>query len=192
MARSTVIADAGQTLVQLLQEEMDEDIIPQPEQIGLGHPADQTDYRLSLYLYNIRESGEFRHTQMVTRGSDQLQHPPMTVELLFLMTAKSSAEVAYRAIDEAQILGRAMQILYDHSIIRGSRLLGSLGEVNEEVRVKLDNIPRDIMTRIWSFPNVPYRLSIGYSVGPVYIDSTRIKTTKRVLEREMSIEEDDK
>lgn len=191
MARSTVIADTAQSLVQLLREEMEEDLIAQPEQIGLGHPADQADLRLSLYIYNVRESGEFRHTQMVSRGTDQIQHPPITLELLFLLTAKSNAEVAYRAIDEAQILGRAMQILYDHSIIRGSRLVGTLAERNEEVRIKLDNIPRDIMGRIWNFPNIPYRLSVGYSVGPVYIDSTRIKTTKRVLERNMSIEEDD-
>ncbi|UJF34069.1 DUF4255 domain-containing protein [Paenibacillus hexagrammi] len=167
---------------------MTPDPIPQPEMIGLASPVDKGDFYLSLFLYAIKESGDNRRTQMVARGTNEIQYPPMVVDLHYLLTAQSPAELQSRALDEHRILGRAMQVLYDNSVLRGSLTVGTLAEKEEEVRVVMAPISGDGMMNMWNFADTPFRLSMSYTVGPVYIDSTRIKTTKRVLERDIRIE----
>ncbi|SFM01901.1 Protein of unknown function [Paenibacillus sp. 1_12] len=183
-----MIADVGASLLKLLREHMTPDPIPQPELIGLASPADKGDLTLSLFLYNIQESGDNRQTQMVARGTGMIQFPPMTVHLYYMLTAHSSAELQSRVVDEHRILGRAMQVLYDNSVLRGTTAVGTLAEAGEEVRVVMDTLTGEALTRMWNFSDLPYRLSIGYVVGPVHIDSTRIKTTKRVIERDFRIQ----
>jgi hypothetical protein len=180
----TVIADVGMTLLQLLRDNMVSEPILQPEFIGLSHPNDKGDLSLSLFLYQVKESAD-RQTQMVTRGHNALQFPPMTVELFYLLTAHSAAELQTRSLDEHRILGRALQVIYDNAILQGSALQGSLADTNEELRIVMETLPLD--TLISLFPNIPYKLSVCFSVGPVYIDSTRVKATKRVVERDISI-----
>lgn len=188
MADYTVISDVGASLIKLLREQMTPEPVRQPELIGLASPADKGDLALSVFLYSIKENGESRQTHMIKRGSDAIQFPPMTVDLHYLITAHSTAELQVRGLDEHRILGRAMQILYDNSILRGSLLQGSLAERNEEVRIVMESIPAESLTRMWNFADNPYRLSLSYIVGPVNIDSNRIKTAKPVLERDIRIQ----
>jgi hypothetical protein len=180
----TVIADVGLTILQLLRDNMVNEPIPQPEFIGLSHPNDKGDLSLSLFLYTVKESAD-RQTQMLSRGQNTLQFPPLTVELFYLLTAHSAAELQTRALDEHRILGKALQVLYDNSIIKGQALQGSLADTNEELRIVMENLSLD--TLISLFPNSPYKLSVCFSVGPVLIESTRVKATKRVIERDISI-----
>ncbi|MFD0676909.1 MULTISPECIES: DUF4255 domain-containing protein [unclassified Paenibacillus] len=188
MGDYTVIADVGASLLKLLQEQMTPEPIPQPELIGIASPADKGDLYLSLYLYNIKESGDNRQTRMIARGTGEIQFPPETVDLYYLITAYSTAELQSRVLDEHRILGRAIQVLYDNSILRGPALVGSLADRGEEVRIVMDTLTGDTLTRMWNFGDVPYRLSVGYVAGPINIDSTRIKTTKRVTERDFRIQ----
>lgn len=176
----------SKSLVQLFIEKMVPGLIPQPELIGLSHPTDKGDLQLSLFLYNISENGDYRQTKLLARGTDQLQHPPMTIDLRYLMTAHSTAELQTRALDEQRILGRAIQVLYDHSILRSPYLQGSLAEREEELRIVLEEPSIDRWINL--FPNAPYKLSVGYIVGPVQLDSTKIQTTKRVLERNIHLQ----
>lgn len=188
MADYMVIADVGQSLVNLLRENMTPEPIAQPESIGLASPADKADISLGLFLYSIQEYGEIRQTQMRYKSENKLQYPPIVLDLYYLLTAYSTAEQASKAIDEHRILGRAMQVLYDNSILRSSQLLGTLGEYNEEVRTVIENVPIEVLTRIWNFPNIPYRLSVAYKVGPVNIDSTRFRETHRIKKADFNIE----
>jgi hypothetical protein len=150
--------------------------------IGLGAPAGHGDFKLTLFLYNIIESGEFRHNEMAAINSSTDAYPPMALDLYYLLTAHSSSEISTRTMDEHRILGKAMQAFFDNAILREPNLVGTLSEKNEEIRIVMDNLPFDLMMKLWTFPNVPYKLSVSYQVGPVYIDSTRIRSTKRVLE----------
>ncbi|CAN7737565.1 DUF4255 domain-containing protein [Paenibacillus sp. LjRoot153] len=184
----SVIADVSASLVKLLRENMTPDPIPQPEMIGLASPVDKGDFYLSLYLYNVRESGNNRQTHMIARGTNEIQFPPMVVDLSYLLTVQSPAELSSRALDEHRILGRAMQVFYDHSILRGSMTVGTLAEQDEEVRIVMEPFKGESLMNMWNFSDTPYRLSVAYTVGPVHIDSTRIKTTKRVSETDFRIQ----
>jgi hypothetical protein len=156
--------------------------------IGLASPVDKGDFYLSLFLYSIRESGDNRRTQMIARGTDEIQFPPMVVDLNYLLTVQSPAELQTRALDEQRILGKAMQVLYDNSVLRNSMAVGTLADNGEEVRIVMESLSGEALLKMWNFADTPYRLSISYTVGPVNIDSTRIKTTKRVTERDFRIQ----
>lgn len=185
MSQYTVIADVGNSIVGLLREQMTPEPIRQPEYIGLSLPVDKGDLSLSIYLFNVQESMQRRH-DMINRGSGVVQFPPMTIELQYLITAHSSAELQSRAADEQRILGRAMQVLYDNSVIKDPYLLGTLADSNEELHLVMSQVSMDTLVAL--FPNTPYKLSVCYTVGPVYIDSTRTKHTKRVLDRNIVIQ----
>ncbi|MEN6350965.1 MAG: DUF4255 domain-containing protein [Syntrophomonas sp.] len=182
MGSFNVVADVGNSIVKVLKDNLCPDIIPQPEMIGLGSPAEPGDFRLTLFLYNIIESGEFRHNEAVSISSTAVGYPPLSLDLYYLLTAHSASEISFRTADEHRILGKAMQALFDHAILRGPNLVGTLSEKNEEIRIVIDNLPFDLMMKLWTFPNVPYKLSVSYQVGPVYIDSTRTRPASRVLE----------
>ncbi|MNR14665.1 hypothetical protein D3C85_1311520 [compost metagenome] len=112
----------------------------------------------------------------------------MVVDLSYIVTVQSPAELSSRALDEHRILGRAMQVFYDHSVLRGSMTVGTLAEQDEEVRIVMDPFKGESLMNMWNFSDTPYRLSVAYTVGPVHIDSTRIKTTKRVSETDFRIQ----
>lgn len=188
MADYSMIADVGSSLLKLMRENMIPGLVTHPEQIGLASPAERGDINLGLFLYNIEESGANRDTRMRMRGSTAQQFPPMAMDLHFLLTAYSNADTQSRAGEEGRILGRAMQVLYDNSVLRSPYLEGSLVERAEELRIVLENLTPQAMSEIWTFKDVPYKLSVGYLVGPVELDSTRVRTTKRVKEREIIIQ----
>jgi hypothetical protein len=176
-------------MLKLLREHLTPDPIPQPEMIGLASPVDKGDFYLSLFLYSIRESGDNRRTQMIARGTDEIQFPPMVVDLNYLLTVQSPAELQTRGLDEQRILGKAIQTLYDNTVLRNSMAVGTLADSGEEVRIVMESLSGEALLNMWNFADTPYHLSISYTVGPVNIDSTRIKTTKRVTERDFRIQD---
>lgn len=185
MADYTVLADVGRSLQYMFRACMTPDPIPQPELIGLASPADKGDLMLSVFLYEIVPNGLAQHHYMIDKGSAQ-QSPPMAVDLHFIVTAHSNAELATRAIDEQRILGRAIQVLHDNSIVRGSFLQGALADNDEEFRIVMQE-PLSLHTAITLFPNQPYKLSFSFLAGPVYIDSGRHHPITRIVERKDSV-----
>lgn len=184
MGSFNVVADVGNSMVKVLRDNLCPDIIPQPEMIGLGSPAEPGDFRLTLFLYNIIETGEFRHNEPIAINSNTVGFPPLAVDLYYLLTAHSTSEISFRRAEEHRILGKAIQVLFDNAILRGPNLVGTLAEKNEEIRIVIDNLPFDLMMKLWTFPNVPYKLSVSYQVGPVYIDSMKTRSVGRVLKVE--------
>ncbi|KEO82554.1 DUF4255 domain-containing protein [Tumebacillus flagellatus] len=185
MADYTAIADVGRTLVQLLRANMTPDPIPNPEMIGLASPADKGDLALSLFLYEVQQNGIHQQNFWSDSGKSQ-QAPPMALDLHFLLTAHSGADLQTRALDEHRILGRAIQVLYDNQTVRGSWLQGALGDSDEEFRLVLME-PLSLHTAITLFPNLPYKLSFNFIAGPIYLDSGRHKQVQRVLDRKDSV-----
>jgi len=170
----TAIADAGNTILRLLKDNMTPEPIPNAELIGLCSPADRGDLRLTIYLYSIRENGESRNTGV--SGPQAL-----SLSLYYLLTAYSTGDLKSRAFDEYCILGRAMQIINGNSIMKNSVLQGTLAENNEEIRITLNHLTPDEMSKIWSFSNLPLKPSVSYMVWPVKIDSTGFSDVNRVM-----------
>lgn len=188
MGGYTVIADLGSSLLHLLRDHLAPDPVPRPDLIGMTSPRDAGDLALSLFLFNVKENGEARRTGMVDRGG-VLQFPPQALDFYFLMTAHSSADRLTRVLDEHRILGRAMQVLYDNAVLRSPYLEGTLAEGGDTIRMTLISMDGEEIMKLWQFGDMPYKLSVVYRVGPVMLDSNRMKPVSRVLERHIVLEE---
>lgn len=170
MSDFKVIADTGKTIVNLLRGNLTPEPIPKPDMIELCAPYEESDFRLTVHLYSIMENG-------YTRDSSSR----LSLNLYYLLTASSKAELKSKAYDESYILGKAMQTMSQNSILRGSALVGTLAESSEELKIILQSLSPDEMSKIWAFPNTQYKMSAAYMVGPVYIDSQNSVTAGRVV-----------
>lgn len=190
MSDDTVVADVGETLLDLLKENMQD--LMGPESIILSSPGDieAHDYpRLGLFLYQVMENAYLKNQEMQVLDAATMTYPPLTLDLYYMLTAYSSSQIAdrtERSLEAHRVLGRAMRIFYDHAILKGSVLRGSLAGTGEELRLNLHPLPLEELNRLWnSFPDEPYRLSVGYVVRPVKIDTSRTMEVRRVIEKDV-------
>jgi len=186
MADYTVVADVGSTLIKLLQDNMG-DLIADPDHIVLCSPGEIEDNstRLSLFLYQVIENEHLKNQEMRQLDPTKLQYKPVTVDLLYMMTAYSPLNnLTQKNIEEHKILGRAMQIFYDNAILRGSALQGSLVGTDAELRIILTTVAMENLPMMWNSFDKPYKPSVFYQVTPVPIDSSRRSDVQRVIEKD--------
>nr|WP_308642522.1 DUF4255 domain-containing protein [Paenibacillus nuruki] len=170
-------------MVKLLRDQLTPDPIAESASIGLSSPIEDSELIISVYLYEIRQSKEYQIYDMISRGNDLLQYPPLSLELSYLITVHSAADASVRALDSNRIMGHILQTMHDHAILSGTDLVGTLRDHNEELRIIFEDFPSEKLLSF--FPQKPYKLSISYSVGPVLIESKRTKKVARILESDI-------
>lgn len=189
MANFSIVADVGEGLVKLLRTHMVPDIIANSEGIGLCSPADRGDMSLGLYLYDIRESEEVVGEGMRASGEAALRFPSKFLSLYYMVTAYSSSDIKFRAAQEQRIMGKALQVFMDNPVL-DEEYLGEAGKrLAYPVRLELQKLENEEKVKLWTFPDVAYRLSLFYRVWPVELESTRIKKSARVVSAEFAAEE---
>lgn len=191
MSEYTAIADVGETLIDFLRGAMGDMI--SPNSIVLFSPGeieDNDDVRLSLFLFQVNENIHMKNQEMQIVDPTRLKYPPLNLDLYYMLTSYPSSGIqdkTERTKEEHSILGRAMQVIYDNSILNGSVLRGSLAENNDELHISLFPLSMDDTTKIWTtFQDKPFRPSICYLVTPTKIESTRERETQRVVERNLT------
>lgn len=187
MGRYTVISEITESIINLLREDLVPEPIRKKDLIGACSPGDKADIKIGLHLYDVQENGEFVNRNRIQRASDQVQYPPMSLTLYYMLTAYSNADPRERGIDAQRALGRCIQSLYDKAILTPDMLIGSLSDYNESIEISRHNMTFEEKQRIWHFPNIPYQLSVFYKVAPVYVESTRVKTVKPVSDIEITM-----
>lgn len=177
IARYTALADVGSSLLKLLRENMAQELIDKAETIALCSPDQENDFKLLLYLYHVEENNDFRNTS----GMGRTSQAPLTLNLYYLMMAKSSAETKSKALDENTILGNAMQVLHDNPLISGSSLEGSLAEDNDDIKISLVDIDSHVFSsKLKESEHLVYRNVVFYKVGPVQIGDPLFTAGRRV------------
>ena len=185
MADFTGIGDIGETLKKLLKDDPWTGISPKPE-VTFKSPKEIKDdggtaNTVSLFLYQILENPHMKNEEGIRVNDAQLQVPPLVLDLFYLVTPYSEDKT-----QEKYILGKVMQIFYDHAILAGTVLQGSLAGTDEELRLVAHPLSLDDLTKIWSaFQEVAYRLSVAYLVTPARIDSPRLTGMQRVVAKEL-------
>ncbi|RPJ61097.1 MAG: DUF4255 domain-containing protein [Acidobacteria bacterium] len=181
MSASTVIGDVTQSLEDLLKTEQ------RPANffdVSLKSPAEETidqsttKPKINLFLMRVLENPHAKNQDWAPVGVGELQYPPLALDLLYLLTPFSSSK-----LDEHRVLGEAMRVFYDHSIVTGSFLLGSLAGTTEELKLDLRPCDLEELTKVWNAFNKPYRLSVCYDVRMVFIDSATRQQVTRVIEK---------
>jgi hypothetical protein len=196
MANFTVIQAVGQTLSDLLWAYIEGDpivhnnnIINRQERISLRSPHDlkeqsQNPGHLSLFLYRIVEDGCLKNQPFQPADGNFQRHPPLALDLFYLVTP-NTGDVK----NDHLLLGKVMQVFYDNAIIKKEALQGALRENVQELRLLLNPISMEDITKLWNAFMMSYRLSVSYEVRVVYLDSARpLQEAPRVTDREARYE----
>ncbi len=177
MSASTVISDVTLTLEELLKNEQ------RPANtfdVSLKSPAEEAAQqgrpKANLFLYRVVENAAGRNAEPRALGPNVLEYPALWLNIFFLLTP-----FAEDKLDEHRVLGEAMRVLHDNSIVSGGALKGSLESTAEELRVDLCPFTLEQVAQIWSALDKAYRLSVCYQVRTVAIDSLIQMTVSRVL-----------
>lgn len=198
MSNSLAIASVTATLRRLLEKGGVEHVTVRPlDKAPEGINADKQ--RINLFLYQALPDAAFRNMEMPGRvKSGETGHPPLPLTLYYLLTAYSGDER-----DETRshaLLGEAMQILHDHPLlgtdeirdaVRADRDLASsdLADQVERVRITLQPLLFEEMSKLWTTFQIHYRLSAAYQVSVVLIESARpTRTPLPVLIRQIDVQ----
>lgn len=182
MNKYTIIADVSNYICNILKANMTPEPILNEEFIGVCSPSEKGDLILGIYLYDIKESEEIRSTTMINKGINRQKFPPTYLTLYYMITAYSNTEIKFKYIDDQKILGRVIQVLTDNSTINIEELLNSSNLLMPEAKIQMLNLNNEDKNKIWNFSNVPYRLSLCFSVSPIELESTRVRKVQRVID----------
>lgn len=153
--------------------------------------------RVNLFLYRVSENGFLQNQEIPGAGSSGAYgHPPLSLNLHYLLTAFGNETVQdantplFNETIAQFLLGSAMRVLHDYSILTDSLLTlrtpvgnpiihPSLLNRYEQIKLTLEPISLEDVTKIWMALSLRYRLSAGYSVSVVQIESQSRRTFPR-------------
>jgi Pvc16 N-terminal domain len=186
MSDYSVIAALGNSLVSVLFAELNADpqisgLIDSDDRISLESPADlqnNNSVRLSMYLYRILENPYMKNQFSVEGTGGKQRKPPLALDLYYLLTPMLGTPR-----EQQIVLGKTMQILYDRAILQGADLTNGLGTSGEEIRLVLNPVSLEELTRVWQALEIPYRLSVCYIARVVIVDSEQERFRQPIVYR---------
>lgn len=174
MSDYTVISELGNAIVSLLYAELNADaqisgLIDSEDRISLESPADlenNNSVRLSVYLYRILENPYTKNRYPVDGTGGKQRKPPLTLDLYYLLTPLVGSPR-----EQQIVLGKAMQTLYDRAILEASDFTTAPGASGEQIRLVLNPVSLEELTRVWQALEISYRLSVCYIARVAIVDS---------------------
>ena len=153
--------------------------------------------RVNLFLYRVTENGFLQNQEIPGRGAGSgFGHPPLSLNLHYLVTAYGNVEKTFNGgplLDDTtshQLLGSAMRVLHDTGVVteglRTTRppsgltiMHRSLRDGYEQVKLTLEPLTLEDVTKVWTALALRYRLSAAYVANVVQIESRRPTTFPR-------------
>jgi len=152
-----------------------------------------TGHQLNLFLYQVLPDAAFRNQDMPRRTKPgETGYPALPLMLYYLLTAYSDDEDDTNA---HRLLGEAMGVLHDHPLLGAAEIRNAtlpiaeladsdLHDQIERVRINLQPLTFEDMSKLWTTFQTHYRVSAAYQVSVVLIESTRPpRTPLPVLKR---------
>ncbi len=102
MSDYRAIADLGETLIELLRDNM-QDLIPRRESIVMASPGEieaNDDVRLSLFLYQVLENIHLKNQEMQIKDPTTLKFPPIALDLYYMFNSLSLWSTGYNREDQ--------------------------------------------------------------------------------------------
>src|SRR5262249_33554862 len=140
---------------------------------------------LTVFLFEVGEDPSARNRPRIRSAPPDLRlmKPPMALLLRYLLTPWGGDPATHH-----QILGRAMQVLYDNAILSDPDLQGTLANDNQMIKITMAPLSLEERTRVWHAVQKPYRLSVSYDVRVVNLDSEVVDEIKLVNRRSLDFE----
>jgi hypothetical protein len=143
--------------------------------------------QLNIFLYQVLPNAALRNQNLSSRikpGETGL--PPLALNLYYMLTAygKDNDDVLGH-----RLLGKAMQVLHDYPVLDPVLIKNTLGESGlqnqiEKVRLTLQPLNLEDISKLWTTFQSQYRISAAYEASVVLIDSSiKVKSPLPVLTR---------
>ncbi len=137
--------------------------------------------QLNIFLYSTHYNTAFSNSPIPgkTRNGEHA-YPPLPLVLNYMITAYGAND---DDISGQQLMGQAMSTLHDHPLLGAPDISGITPDSNlqqqiERIRITPQVLTLDDMSKLWSsFQSAEYRLSTGYEVSVVLIESHRASRT---------------
>jgi hypothetical protein len=132
----------------------------------VGKPAEG----LSVWLYRVIRDDQRLNDPHVRLSATELQPPPLPMRLHYLMTPvtnKLSGDPETRQL----MLGKVLQLFYSHPTLRGTDLQAEFIGTEVELKMRLEPMAIEEITRVWEALAESYQLSVSYEVSVVNIHS---------------------
>lgn len=131
-----------------------------------------SDMRLNLFLYRVQENSALKNMdwQLKPGDSTQLIPPPLSLNLFYLMTPYAPNDSLTGNSTAHEILGAAMRVFYENSIVPKEFLEDELKITREQIKIIQNTLDMEELSQIWATFSKPFRLSVLYEVSVVQID----------------------
>lgn len=189
MSDYSVIADVGESMVDVLWQEIQGDpqvngLIDNQGRISLQSPyelREDESVRISIYLYRVGENPHTKNQFPVEGLGGRSRKPPLTLDLFYMVTPLLGSP-----FEQQTVLGKVLRVFYDRAILEGADLSGALGVSGEPVHLMLNPVTLEETTRVWQALDLAYRLSVCYIARVAMVDSTREQAQQRVVARDVT------
>jgi hypothetical protein len=172
VADYTSIRDAALSVRQLLMEH-----ITNSGELGIdGVPVELSSPRelevaaannvVSLWLHRVHVQPDMVNRLPERRGPDLIVHRPVPLELCFHITP-----IHQDAGTQLLLLGRAVQVIYDHRRLAMTDLVGSLTNSAAELLLTIDPLAAYELNLIWGSLHTHQRSGFGMRMTGLAIDS---------------------
>jgi len=157
-------------------------LVPKPD-ISVG-PLDRDDdgLRLNWFLYRVSPNPSYRNMEpprtgwRTARGS-----PPLALRLSYLLSAFPAKPTLDGDQEQFAHLGLAavMRAVHENGVIGDSSpvltpaLATLVDPLIEPLRIVLETLDLESLTKIWTSASRPIRLSVGYEVSVVLVQPTK-------------------
>jgi hypothetical protein len=123
---------------------------------------------VSLWLYRVVRDADLVNRPPDRPTRDTVGRHPLPVDLHYLVTPLHD-----RPEGEQALLGKVLEVLNDRPVLRGSDLRLPLEAGVDELRITLETLSLEEITRTWEALEESYQLSVSYLVQVVLIDSAQ-------------------
>ena len=142
--------------------------------------------QLNIFLYQILPSAAWRNSMMPRRTQPgETAISPLPLSLYYLLTAFGRDNDAAQPYGH-QLMGKAMSVLYDNAVLSAEEIRAAtsailptsdLDQQIERVRITLQPLSVEEISKLWTGFATQYRLSAAYEVSVALIESTRAAQT---------------
>jgi hypothetical protein len=170
MSVSTALGSVSSSLRNLLMGEMN--LNPAVPVTILAPDEAGGDQRVNLFLYKIEENPFLKNQDFTLQpgNSNQLVPTPLSLNLYYLMTPYAKNDPQTGNATAHEILGEAMRVFYENSVIPQQYLETDLKTAREQLRIVYNAFDPEELSRLWTTFSQPFRLSVRYLVSTVQLD----------------------
>ena len=180
MAKYTIISDVGQAITNILREKLTPEPIDKAEKIGICEPKDRGEYIVGIHPYDIKEDLTSQKREPIHLPDGREQDPPSMIELYYMISVSSKAQIELKSAEESRIIGKVIQVFKDNQVIPQDYLPDD--SKIEKIPISMIPLEMEEKVKIWTMFGESYKLSVFYLVGPVAIESEVIRKPEKRVE----------